>query len=272
MRKLLCIVVCFLLLPSVRASDAPKYIALTIDDGPSGHFTTELLDGLAERDAKATFFICGYRVEQFPRITKRIADDGHEIGVHGDTHRFFSQMSPREVCADLQQAMQKIENASGQRPTLLRPPGGIFDLEVLRQTVCFDLPVILWSIDVEDWNRSNSTEIASDIVKQAKNGDIILLHDTKESSVKAALKIVDTLQARGFEFVTVSELAEVFGTQMAGCHAYYQFRLPKKEEISSCVAEREPCAKVGFPPPRPFRAVFKLRTSSRKSPSCVPKA
>ena len=272
MRKLLCIVVCFLLLPRIHASDAPKYIALTIDDGPSGHFTTELLDGLAERDVKAAFFICGYRVEQFPRITRRIAGDGHEIGVHGDTHRFFSQMSPREVCADLQQAMQKIQDASGQRPTLLRPPGGIFDLEVLRQTVCCDLPVILWSIDVEDWNRNDSDKIAAEIVEQAKNGDIILLHDTKESSVKAALKIVDILQARGFEFVTVSELAEAFGTSLSGCQAYYQFRFPKKEVISSSVAVKEPCAKVGLPPPRPLRAVFKLRTSSRKSPSSVPKA
>lgn len=273
MKKILCIIVCLLLpLPSVCASDAPKYIALTFDDGPSGRITNALLDGLAEREVHATFFICGYRTEQFPHVAKRIADEGHEIGVHGDQHTMFSQMSAAGVCADLAKAMQKIENASGQRPTLLRPPGGVYDLDVLKQTVCCDLPVILWSVDVEDWHRSNSSAIANDIAAQVKSGDIILLHDTKESSVNAALKLIDMLQERNFEFVTVSELAYLSCTKLAGSKAYYRFSFAKNASTCACDAETEPCAKVGFPPPRPFSSAFKLRTVSRRSPLRVPKA
>ena len=270
MKKIVCILVCLLMIPVVRASDQPKYIALTFDDGPSGRITNELLDGLAERDVKATFFICGYRVEQFSKTAARIAQEGHEIGVHGDRHIMFSRVSKREVCADLSSAMRKIEAAVGQKPTLLRPPGGIYDLDVLRQTVCCNLPVILWSVDVQDWNRSNSSAIAADIVSQAKNGDIILMHDTKESSVKAALKVIDILKSRGFEFLTVSELAQAFSEQLTGGKAYYQFRASKNDLISSSEAATEPCAKVGFPPPRPLSAVFKLRTVSRRSPCKVP--
>ena len=272
MKKLFCILVCLLLLPVVRASDQPKYIALTFDDGPSGRITNELLDGLAEREVKATFFICGYRVEQFQKTAARIAQEGHEIGVHGDQHIMFSQVPKKEVCADLSRAMQKIKAAVGKEPTLLRPPGGIYDLDVLKQTVCCDLPVILWSVDVQDWNRSNSSQIAADIISHAKSGDVVLMHDTKESSVKAAFKVIDALKARGFEFLTVSELARAFSEQLTGGKAYYRFSVPKNETISFCEEATEPCAKVGFPPPRPLRAAFSLRTVSRRSPSKVPMA
>lgn len=273
MKKLFCslMLVAFLLL-SVEAADKPKYIALTFDDGPSGCFTTDLLDGLAARGVHATFFICGYRVDQFPGITARIAAEGHEIGVHGDTHTMFSQMSPSEVCGDLSAAMRKIEEASGVRPTLLRPPGGIYDLDVLKKTVCADLPVILWSVDVEDWHRSNSDEICADIVKEAQNGDVILLHDMKESSVNAALKVIDRLQSEGFVFVTVSELADLAETKLSGNTAYYGFRFAKNASISAFEAETEPCAKLPLPPPRPRSARLSVRTKSCRSPSKRPTA
>lgn len=240
MKKLIFLLILAFITMPVRASDAPKYIALTFDDGPNGHFTQNLLDGLAERQVQATFFLCGYRVAQFPKLTAQIAARGHEIGVHGDTHKLFSQMSAEEVCTDLSNAMQKIEAACGQRPTLMRPPGGIYDTNVLERSCCNDLPIILWSIDVQDWCRSNSYEIAEDIAAKAKNGDIILLHDTKDSGVNAALRLIDTLTERGFEFVTVSELAYLSCTSLEGSTVYYKFRFAKKEDISSMVAATEP--------------------------------
>ncbi len=272
MKKLICLLVIACLILPARASDAPKYIALTFDDGPNGHFTTDLLDGLAKREVYATFFLCGYRVEQFPNIAARIAAEGHEIGVHGDTHRFFSELSQEEICADLGAARQKIIAATAQEPTLLRPPGGIYDKNVLKQTCCNDLPIILWSVDVKDWNRCNSSEIASDIAKQVKNGDVILLHDTKDSGVNAALKLIDMLEMRGFEFVTVSELAYLSCTKMTAGAAYHRFSFEKKASISALPAATEPCANVGFPPPRPFKEEFKARTASRRSPSKIPRA
>ena len=217
-----------LLCPAVRAQ-TPQYIALTFDDGPSGRYTERLLDGLAAREVHATFFLCGYRVEQYPALAARIAREGHEIGSHSDRHEFFTHMSAEAVCADLSAAAEKITTATGVTPTLLRPPGGLYDLDVLARSVCADAPVILWSIDPEDWRDKQAAAVPSFVTKRAKNGDIILLHDMHASSVEAALGIIDALEARGFVFVTVSELALLAGTQLCGGKAYCRIDFPKYE-------------------------------------------
>ena len=260
-----------LLVLPVCAAGEEKYLALTFDDGPSGRFTARLLDALAEREVHATFFLCGYRIEQFPELTARIALEGHEIGTHGYAHKFFSGLSPKDVCCDLERAQRCIEDAGGE-PTLLRPPGGIFDAKVLRQSVCADLPVILWSVDPEDWRRSDSGAVAADIIREAKNGDIILMHDMSDSSVDAALRVIDALTAQGFRFFTVSELAALSGTPLQGGQAYYRFSFAKNDSISEREAETEPCTKPGLPPPLPRSASFIARQSPRRSPSRVPMA
>lgn len=255
--------------------EQPKYIALTFDDGPSGKYTARLLDGLASREVHATFFLCGYRVEQYPELTARIASEGHEIGTHGDAHAFFNALSPEGVCEDLARAAEKIKAAGGGEPKLLRPPGGLYDAEVLRRTVCAELPIILWSIDSGDWHRSDSDGVAQSIIRQAKSGDIVLMHDMSDSSVSAALKTVDALEAEGFVFVTVSELAFLARQEMQGGEVYhhFSFHIPaKKASISERSAATEPCAKVGFPPPRPCSAPFSARTVSRRSQSGAPMA
>ena len=206
----------------VRSAEG-KYIAITFDDGPSGHFTADLLDGLKERNVKATFFLCGYRVDRFPILTKRIATEGHEIGNHSDAHKFFSEMTPAELCADLTVSMEKLEKITGKRPTLLRPPGGIYDREALQKTTCADLPIILWSVDPEDWCCSCSSTVRDRVLDKVEAGDIILLHDMTDSSVQAALQIVDRLLEEGYTFVTVSRLAELSGTELLGGKVYSCF-------------------------------------------------
>lgn len=260
--------------PCYEASQ-PKYIALTFDDGPSGRYTERLLDGLAVREVHATFFLCGYRVEQYPQLTARIAAEGHEVGSHGDAHAFFTKLTPEKVCEDLAAAKEKIQAAGGGTPTVLRPPGGLYDADVLRRTVCADLPIVLWSIDSGDWHRSDSDGIAQSIIRQAKSGDIILMHDMSDSSVSAALKTVDALEKEGFVFVTVSELAFLSCQRMNGGEVYSHFSFgnpSKNAEISAREAATEPCANAGFPPPRPLSWAFSARTSSRRSPSSVPTA
>lgn len=229
MRRCLC-ALCLLgaLLLPARAEEAEKkYVALSFDDGPSGRFTQALLDGLAQRGLHATFFLCGYRVEQYPALAARIAREGHEIGLHGDSHRFFTQMSPEEICADLAAARKKLIAATGREPTLLRPPGGLYDLERLKQSSCADLPVILWSVDPRDWCTDDRQAIASAVIHGAKNGDIILLHDMSDSTVAAVFDILDALEEQGYEFVTVSELARLSGTQLRGAEAYFHFNFAK---------------------------------------------
>lgn len=259
MKRVLCfLLICAsLFLPAKAAQEnTAGYLALTFDDGPSGRFTRRLLDGLAEREVKATFFLCGYRIEQYPELTARIAAEGHEIGTHGDTHRLFSDLSQQELCAELCATSQKIKQACGQEPTLLRPPGGVYDLKALEQTQCDKLPLILWSVDVGDWHRSDSEKIAADIVKKVKNGDVILMHDMFDSTVDATLAAIDILQANGYVFVTVSELARLSGTTLHGCEVYSRFSFEKYASISARFALTLPCAKPGFPPPRPFNSAF----------------
>lgn len=228
-RFLAALALCALLCPAAHAEAPQKYIALTFDDGPSGRCTECLLDGLAAREVHATFFLCGYRVEQYPALAARIAQEGHEIGSHSDRHEFFTHMSAEAVCADLHKAEETISAATGQTPRLLRPPGGLYDPDVLASSVCAEAPVVLWSIDPEDWRDRPVDTVVNFVTRRAGNGDIILLHDMHVSSVEAALRIIDTLEARGFTFVMVSELALLSGTTLEGGKAYCKFYFPKYE-------------------------------------------
>ena len=241
MKRCVCIILILAMFCIPVHAQEKKYVALTFDDGPSGRFTSRLLDGLAEREVSATFFLCGYRVEQFPKLAARIADEGHEIGTHGYAHKFFSDLSTEGVCSDLKSAQQCILEACGHAPTLLRPPGGKYCTKALRSSVCAELPVILWSVDPRDWQRTDRKAIAADVVKKTKNGDIILMHDMSDSSVDAALDIIDELGEQGFEFLTVSELAARTGTELCPCETYHSFpRCSKNEESSDGSAATEP--------------------------------
>ena len=224
LRKLLLIpmLVSLVGIGGIRSAEG-KFVAITFDDGPSGHFTAELLEGLRERKVKATFFLCGYRVDLYPSLTKKIAAEGHEIGTHSDAHKFFSDMTATELCEDLTASMEKLERCTGQRPTLLRPPGGIYDREALQQTTCADLPIILWSVDPDDWCCDQSELVTQRVLSQVGAGDIILLHDMYDSSITAALEIIDRMQEQGYVFVTVSELAAIYETELVGGKVYSEF-------------------------------------------------
>ena len=200
MKRLLCLLAALaVLLPRGHAAE-PRCVALTFDDGPSGALTERLLDGLAARGVHATFFLCGYRIDLYPELAARIAAEGHETGTHGDTHSYFTSMSRAE-----------------------RPPGGLYDAAVLQQTACADLPVILWSVDPEDWHVHDADAVTAHILRHAGPGSVILMHDLTDSSVTAALRVIDALQAQGYEFLTVSELAARSGTALTPGQAYCSF-------------------------------------------------
>lgn len=197
---------CFLAVP-VGAEEDTKYVALTFDDGPSGRFTERLLDGLLEREVKATFLLCGYRIEQYPGLTQRIFDEGHEIGLHGYSHKCMSQMCRADLERELNDTAQLLPE--GCSPAFLRPPGGEANDLVSQIARERGLAILNWSVDPMDWNTSKTQQIEQAVLKTVKDGDIILLHDMSDSSVEAALYIVDTLQNQGFRFVTVSQLAQI---------------------------------------------------------------
>lgn len=207
------LILCFnLLCVPVRAAENERLVALTFDDGPSGRFTRKLLDGLDERGASATFFLCGYRVEQYPDLTQQIVQEGHEIGLHGYSHKCMRDMCQRDTALEIRKVVELLPD--GCEIAFLRPPGGL--CSVCIQTVAeeFGLSLLHWSVDPKDWAIDDAKSIEHAVISSVRDGDVILLHDMSDSSVEAALAIVDTLQKQGFRFVTASELADARGVTL----------------------------------------------------------
>ena len=204
---------------SVHADAGASYVALTFDDGPSGRFTRRLLDGLRERDAKATFLLCGYRILDYGAEGSRIAAEGHEIGLHGYSHSPMCDMTEAQVAAEIRKTAALLPGSS----LFLRPPGGKYNDATIAAAKNAGLAILSWSLDPKDWATDDAAVIVSRVVEKAKDGDVILLHDMSDSSVTAALRIIDKLQARGFRFVTVSELAKIKGTELQPGQVYRNF-------------------------------------------------
>jgi len=186
-----------------ESSRETKKIALTFDDGPHKIYTEQLLDGLAERDVKATFFLLGSNIEGKEDIIKRMSDEGHLIGNHTYYHVDITKLEQEEACKEIQDTSERITEITGQPVEYVRPPFGNWDKE-LECEVCM-IP-IFWSVDTLDWTTGNADEIVRKVVTNVEENDIILMHDSYKSTVQAALRIIDLLEAEGYEFVTADEL------------------------------------------------------------------
>lgn len=180
-------------------------IAITFDDGPRRSTTTALLDGLAQRGVKATFFIVGSQVVDNSNqdLVLRMDQEGHEIGIHTYDHIELIGLNDADFSAQVDKTRNLLQSIIGHNGFLLRPPYGMTDAGIKRRA---NAPIILWSVDPEDWNDKNADRVVEEVLAQTKAGDIILLHDIFPSTVDAALRLVDQLHDRGFYFVTVSEL------------------------------------------------------------------
>ena len=222
MRRLLaCLLIFSLLSLPVQAADSKKYVALTFDDGPSGRFTEKLLDGLAIRGAKCTFLLCGYRMEQYPELTQRICQEGHEIGYHGFSHDSMQQMSRRKIGQELIDSQALLPEDCN--PVFMRPPGGFVTDGIRQVAEVRNLAILSWSVDPKDWATKSVGTIEQEVLKAVKDGDVILLHDMSASSVQAALDIVDELQRQGYRFVTASELARLRKVPLKPGQVYRKF-------------------------------------------------
>lgn len=222
LRRWLCLLLCFgfLMLP-VRAESGAKYVALTFDDGPSGRYTRALLDGLARRNVKATFFLCGYRMKEYPSLTRRIQAEGHEIGVHGYSHSSMKEMPLQTLEREISDTLALLPE--GCRPLFLRPPGGECSRVVGAAARHAGLGILSWSVDPRDWATDDSAAITAAVISNVRNGDVILLHDMSDSSVDAAFAIIDNLKKQGFAFVTAKELARLKGQAIEPGKLYRSF-------------------------------------------------
>ncbi len=178
-------------------------VALTFDDGPHGTYTSELLDGLKQRGVVASFFVLGEHIEGNEELILRMKEEGHLIGNHTFSHVKLDTLSDSAACDEVRRTCEAIEAVTGEKVEYIRPPYGDYSEEL---ECMINLNKVLWTVDPQDWNTTDTNAIVRHVVNNVKDGDIILLHDIYPSSVAAALRIVDELKARGYIFVTVDDI------------------------------------------------------------------
>ncbi len=177
--------------------------ALTFDDGPHPVYTEQLLDGLKERGVKATFFVTGEHAELHPDIIRRMHEEGHLIGNHTYSHIQLTTANRDKFKNELIQTNEILYDITGDEIQYVRPPYGSWDKKLETDLNMFP---VLWNVDPLDWNTANAGRVASAVINKVSDNDIILLHDYYDTSVEAALMIIDELMQQGYEFVTVDKI------------------------------------------------------------------
>lgn len=191
-----------LVLPEEKKTEK-KRIALTFDDGPHPIYTPQMLELLKEEQVPATFFLLGENVELYGDVVKEIAKEGHLIGNHTYHHVQVTSLSLEEACKEIQETSDLIEELTGIGTEYVRPPFGTWNEELEER---LNLIPVMWSIDTKDWTTQNVDWIVRETVKHAEDHDIILMHDSYQSTVDAVKRVIEQLEAEGFEFVTVDEI------------------------------------------------------------------
>jgi len=178
-------------------------IALTFDDGPSAVTTAEVLTTLEQKHVAASFFLVGKNIDGNQTLVQRMAADGFEVGNHSWDHPDMTSLTPDQVRDELLSTQAAIVNAGAPLPTLFRPPYGAVNEQVLSDA---GLQTALWNIDPDDWRATDPVILAQQIVTTAKPGGVIDLHDIHQVTADALPSVIDQLAAKGYKFVTVSQL------------------------------------------------------------------
>jgi len=194
-------------LPVYGVGRGDNQIALTIDAAWDADKTPFILDTLDKYNIKATFFLCGVWVKQYPDFVKEIAKRGHEIGNHSLTHPHMSRMDSIAIQKELSDLDDMLEELTGRRSTLFRPPFGEYNDTVIKAAHEAGYEVIQWSRDTVDWKQDRSAQTILDgVLKKLQSGDIILCHNNGYKIETYLPVLIETAQQKGFRFVTVSEL------------------------------------------------------------------
>ncbi len=201
----------------VEEASEQKYIALTFDDGPKAGRTDLLLDGLAQRGVKATFFLIGQMVEGSEDLVRRMEEEGHQVGLHTYHHVDVKGLSQEAFAEEMALSRGAVENVLGAKNYMLRPPYGFYNDNIKAWA---GTPIILWSVDTLDWKYQNADRLAAVLTQETKDGDIVLMHDIFSSSVEGVLRGVDALLEQGYTLVTVDELFAIRGIQPEPGHVY----------------------------------------------------
>lgn len=201
------------------STKTPPLIALTFDDGP-GPYTEKLLDCLEENNVKATFYMLGQNVEKYPDIVKRMKDLGMELANHTYDHKDLTKLTEDQISEEIDKTSSLIQDAAGELPDTLRPPGGSYNTQVQELA---GMPIVKWSIDTKDWKTKSEDQTYQCVMDNAEDGSIVLMHDIHEWSVDAAIRLIPDLLEEGYKLVTVQELAEAKGITLEDGQIYEFF-------------------------------------------------
>ncbi|MBS7008969.1 polysaccharide deacetylase family protein [Anaerostipes sp.] len=188
-----------------------KLIAFSFDDGPARDNTDRIVKALEKNDARATFFMLGQNANLYPELVKEVMDSGNEVAGHSWNHPQLTKIGASGVQQQMSKMNSAISKVTGSDVGLLRPPYGAIN-DMVKANI--DAPLLLWSIDTLDWKTLNTNSTVNAILKQAKDGDIVLMHDIHKPTVAAVEKVLPQLKAKGFEVCTVSELLEAKGIKV----------------------------------------------------------
>ncbi len=199
-----------------RIRTPKKIVALTFDDGPSPVWTPQLLDELKKADVRATFFMVGHHVREYPDIARRVAREGHTVANHGYAHSVILYYTPAEIEEEIKYTEHMIRETTGKTTTMFRPPKAWLRDSTKQKIRSMGYEVVLWSLNSKDWAGFPYRWIVRYLAARVRGGDILLFHDSgnifsreggdRGQTVKAVALLIKTLREKGFSFVTVEEL------------------------------------------------------------------
>lgn len=185
-----------------------KSIAITFDDSPNNGKTNKILDYLKDNHFHATFFVVGEKCEYNEDLLISIKNSGNEIGSHTYSHQNLNKLTEAEIIEDYKKMNNIYKRLFNENLKLLRPPYGLYKEKYLN---IIDTSIIMWSLDTNDWKNKNSDYLVNYVVNNVKDGDIILFHDSYNSTVDAIEELLPILYSKGYQVMSVSELAKIKG-------------------------------------------------------------
>lgn len=197
-------------------------VALTFDDGPYGPVTNRILEKLEQYGGHATFFVVGNRVKTYASSVQRAVQAGCQIGNHTYDHKNpLTKLSTVQIQKQIHDTDVAVAYYAGSAPVIVRPVGGAVN-DTVKSAV--GKPIVNWSIDTLDWKSKNAASVTSKVLDHVQDGDIVLMHDLYKSTADACDTIIPELTKRGYQLVTVSELAQAKGVSMKNGEIYRYLR------------------------------------------------
>ncbi len=192
--------------PIYNVETDQKQVAITFDAAWGADKTQGILDILAEFDVKATFFLVGFWVEDYPEMVKAIDEAGCEIGTHSNTHPDMAKLDKSTMKSELEISISKIKNITNKEIELFRAPFGSYNNDLLNTAESLNLKTIQWDVDSLDWKGLSASQIANRVLPRVKNGSIILMHNNSDHVLDAVRLLLTKLKVQGYKVSTVSNL------------------------------------------------------------------